>query len=122
MKKCLALFLILFCMVALVACNNNINDNGNDNGCDIIKQAYFRGKVIEVYDTSCLIEVTDTGNQQFAIGNKVVVNTDVDGCPQYAVGDYLRVVFDGKVAKSYPPQILSVYNIHKTDEIGNNID
>ena len=32
-----------------------------------------------------------------------------------AVGDIVCVLYDGKVAESYPPQILSVYSINKVD-------
>ncbi len=32
-----------------------------------------------------------------------------------AVGDRVRVLYDGKVAESYPPQILSVYSINKVE-------
>ena len=32
-----------------------------------------------------------------------------------SVGDRVRVLYDGKVAESYPPQILSVYSINKVE-------
>ncbi len=88
---------------------------------DIIAKAYFYGRVVEIYDGSCLLTVTDTGNQQFGVGNKVVVHTLSVDCPEYAVGDYLRIVFDGTIAESYPPQIFRVYEIQKTNSNGSNI-
>lgn len=112
MKKCLALLLTLVCLVTLVACNTK-----NDEG-----QAYFVGKVIEVYEKSCLVEVTNNGNQHLTLGDEVVVNTNIENCPTYAVGDYLRIEFDGTMAESYPPQILKVYAIDKTDSTGNSIE
>ncbi len=111
MKRYLALLLTLFCVVALVACNT-VED---------AEQAYFVGKVIEKYEASCLLEVTNNGNQYFASGDAVVVNTNVEGCPDYSVGDFLRVGFDGTVAESYPLQIPKVFSIDKTDEMGNAI-
>ena len=40
----------------LVACNNNEQEQNN------AQPAFFVGKVIEIYDSACLIEVTDDGN------------------------------------------------------------
>lgn len=81
--------------------------NGKYDG----EQAYFKGKVIEKYENNCLVEVTDNGNQRFMLSDKVVVKTDIEGCPDYAVGDYLKIEFDGMVAESYPMQILNVFSI-----------
>lgn len=112
MKKIIALLLTLVCLATLVACN--INDEKG--------QPYFIGKVIEVYEESCLLEVTNNGNQHLASGDVVVVNTNIENCPTYAVGDFMRIEFDGTMAESYPPQILKVYSIDKTDGIGNSIE
>ena len=49
----------------------------------------------------------------YVLGDKVVVNTDVLNCPSFDVDDYLRISFDGKMALSYPPQVLCVYSIKK---------
>lgn len=87
-----------------------------------IEHSYFVGKVIEKYEKSCLILVTDTGNQRFMSSDKVVVNTDVGNCPDYAVDDYLRIEFDGVVAESYPLQILGVFAVEKTDSAGQVIE
>ena len=125
MKRFFALCLALLCVLALVACSEAdeaIEANATtDGGNDIVEVAYFIGKVVEVYDTTALLEVSDSGNQDFAIGDKVVVNTAIEGAPAFAVGDYLRVVFDGKIAKSYPPQVFNVFSIYKTDEQGKHI-
>ena len=90
----------------LVACNSN------DEGSDILNP-YFTGKVIEIYEKGCLLEVNDIGNGNFAVGDKVQVNTDILSCPEYTVGDFLRISFDGKVAQSYPPQITKVFMVSK---------
>ncbi len=86
--------------------------NGMYNG----EKAYFKGKVIEKYENSCLVMVTDNGNQRFMSSDKVVVKTDIEGCPDYAVGDYLKIEFDGMVAESYPMQILNVFSITSESE------
>ena len=54
--------------------------------------------------------------------NKIVVSTNfLEGfgyksdISNIKVGDRVRVLYDGKVAESYPPQILSVYQIHEIE-------
>ena len=89
---------------------------------DVADSAYFCGQVLEKYESSCLMEVIDNGNQYFKDGDLVMVNTNIDGCPQYGVGDYLRIIYDGMVAESYPPQIFHVFSIHKTDVQGIDIN
>ncbi len=112
MKKIVTLLLSLVCLIALVACNAK----------DDKEKVYFVGKVIEVYEGRCLLEVTNNGNQGIASGDVVVVNTSIENCPTYAVGDFLRIECDGTMALSYPPQILRVYDIDKTDAMGNSIE
>ena len=106
MKRLLALILLLICAALFAACS------AEDPGSDILNP-YFTGRVIEKYETSCLMEVTDTGNGNFFVGETLVVSTNIDKCPDFAVGDDLTVVFDGKVALSYPAQVLNVYQISK---------
>ncbi|MBQ8741965.1 MAG: hypothetical protein IJZ03_01200 [Clostridia bacterium] len=123
MKKYFALLLIVSCIVGLFSCGekNGKSDDADDDRNDIITQAYFCGRVIEINGNSCLMEVTDTGNQSFNIGDPVVVNTDVGGCPEYGVGDLLRIVFDGTVAESYPMQIFGVVAVYRIDSEGKTV-
>ena len=109
MKKLLATTFIIMCLLTLIACNSN------EEGQDILNP-YFTGKVIEIQENRCLVEVTDTGNGNFTIDDKVVVNTDIKDCPQFDIGDYLTISFDGKVALSYPPQVLRVFKISKVSK------
>lgn len=129
MKKCLALLLTLVCLVTLVACNANSDDQSQNNA----KPAYFIGKVTETYEAACLVEVTNNGNYgNLAVGTAVQVSTNIENCPEYAVGDYLRIEFDGTVAETYPLQVLHVLSIvqfdetvatsDKTDSTGNSIE
>ena len=107
MRKFFALALVLLCVFSVVSCD----DSGND-----ILEPYFTGRVLEKHEKSCLIEVTDIGNCGFYVGEKLIASTDIKGCPNYSVGDFLKVSFDGKVALSYPGQILSVTNIDLVSE------
>lgn len=120
MKRILSIIFILSCLCLLVACNSDGTAVLNDEWDT--QNPYFTGKVIEVYENGCFLEVTDIGNGNFRVGNKVQVHTDIPTCPKYAVGDFLRISFDGKVAKSYPPQVTNVFSIIKTDENGNRVE
>ena len=108
MRKLLLLLFIPICFITLVACQANNGINNSDN-------PYFTGKVTEIYNESCLVEVTNTGNGNFEIGNTVQIHTRISNCPSFDAGDYLIITFDGKVAYSYPPQIPNVLSISKVE-------
>jgi hypothetical protein len=112
MKKVLLVGLALACLLALGACQKAPGELDT-------KKPYFTGKVIEILDKGCLMEVTHSGNGTFPIGEKVIVNTNIQNAPKFGVGDHLRISFDGKVALSYPGQVLGVYSVTKTDANGN---
>ena len=124
MKKYLSIFLVLFCLFALCACKSTtpdpvpttspISSTSPDSQVDALKP-YFTGKVLEIYDGTSLLEVTDGGNENFYIGMTVVVNTNVAKCPDFAVGDLLTVSFDGTVTLSLPPRVLNVFQISKSE-------
>lgn len=122
MKRCLALLISLICILSLVACNGqdtHIDDPSQNNA----KPAYFVGKVTEIYEAGCLLEVTDEGNYgRLAVGTAIQVSTSIENCPDYNVGDYLRIEFDGTVAETYPLQVLHVLGIDKTDSAGKSIE
>ena len=108
MKKATTLLLVLFCItVMLTACQAESPDPSDKP----VDQHYFSGRVIEAYGASCLVEVTDMGNQHFKLGDRLVIHTNIENCPAYSEGDSLKIVFDGMVAESYPPQILKVFEI-----------
>ena len=114
MKRAFILILALLCALSLVACSKDKGDGvENDVGDEPLTDYYFTGRVLEIYETRCLLEVTDTGNGNFTVGDTIIVNTSIENCPKYDIGDSLTVVFDGKVALSYPAQVLAVYRIIK---------
>ena len=112
MKKLLLICAVLACLAVLSACNQSPSELDTQN-------PYFTGKVIEIEERGCLMEVTHTGNGNFYVGERIIVNTNIRGCPNYRVGDHLRISFDGKVALSLPGQVLNVYSVVKTDASGN---
>ena len=108
MKRIIAFFLVILCVLAFVSCDEEHEE--------ITDQAYFYAEVVEKHEKSCLVVVTELGNQSFFVGDEIIVNTDIEKCPEYDVGDCLRIVFDGAVAESYPLQIHKVSEIHVTDK------
>lgn len=113
MKKILLTCLAAACILAICACQKKPQEPLDT------ENPYFTGKVIEILDKGCLMEVTHSGNGTFPIGEKIIVNTNIENCPKFGVGDHLRISFDGKVALSYPGQVLNVYSVTKTDANGN---
>jgi hypothetical protein len=113
-KRLLAMVLVLALMIGFTSCNvvKDVESESKPN---------FIGKVIEKYDNSCLVEVVEAKDNYPAKGTEVVVNTDIDDCPQYNVGDFIKIVYNGEIAESYPLQIFNVYEVIKVDENGNEI-
>lgn len=118
MKKNLVFLLVVVCLLSFVGCKASTEAQQPDtqpsqtqkSEYDIL-EPYFTGKVLEKMDGSCLVEVTDTGNGNFAVGQQVLVHINMPGCPEYGVGASLIISFDGKMTCSLPPQIVGV-NIH----------
>ena len=121
MKKILSILFIMACFLTFIACDSNDETPNQGQEFDTTNP-YFVGRVIEIYEDRTLVEVTDTGNGHLVVGDTVLVNTNVEDCPDFDVGDHLRVSFDGKVALSLPAQILGVISIHVTDSNGNQIE
>lgn len=113
MKRCVALLLLL-CTVLLTSCSG-----GAEPQPDVLNQPHFRGRVVEVYDTGYLLQVTDAGDGSVALESSVMVETDAG---RYAVGDYLQIIFDGTVTKRYPPQILGISALYQTDAAGKRLN
>lgn len=110
MKKYISILLILTFVFVISSCE--MNEGGTDMDEN---NPYFIGKVVEKYESSCLLEVTDIGNGHFYEGGLVVVHTNVKSCPEYSIGDNLLISFDGRAAQSYPPQVFNVFSITKVE-------
>lgn len=108
MKKFLSLILSLVFIVSFSSCKTI------DKVQDVVKPN-FVGKVVEKYDNSCLVEVASNEDSYPTIGEKVMVNTNIDDCPQYEVGDFIKITYNGEIAESYPLQIHHVYSVSIVD-------
>ena len=110
MKKFLAVLFVLLAVFACVGCNGGvISCYGNE--ADVPHM--IEGEVLEVATGSITIKT------ELYDGLGIVVSTRfVEGYGSRSdvgnikVGDYVRVLYDGRVAESYPPQILTVYSIN----------
>ncbi|MBE5737071.1 MAG: hypothetical protein E7348_01585 [Clostridiales bacterium] len=102
MKKIFLVILSIICCFALFGCNKEEQHD--------ILNPYFTGKVLELNEKGYLVEVVDSGNGCFSVGEKVQVNVP---STKFSVDDKIIISFDGKVALSIPPQISSVTNISK---------
>ena len=124
MKRMLVLLLTFVCLAILVACNPNSDISNDTTPLNNEKTRYFVGKVTEVWESGCQLEVTDVGNcgENFEIGAAVDVKTTLENCPQYTVGDYLRIEFEGIVAGNEEPYyVMCPTVIAKTDSNGNSL-
>ena len=79
------------------------------------KPACIIGIVTEKYENSCLLEITDNVHSPLNLNDLVVVNTNISNCPNFEVGDSLKIEFDGTMTKSNPPQIFNTLIIEKID-------
>lgn len=113
MKKLLTILLCIVSLVAFMGCNLGDRVNIDEN------TPYFTGKVIEIEQDRCLLQITNEGNQYLAKDTTVYVNTSIKDCPDFEVGDYLTVTFSGAVGLSLPPIVFSVLKIQKTTADGN---
>lgn len=93
-------------------------------GCSISnpkQQSYFNASVLEVNDNSIMVECTKEFNSGITVGEKVSVATETvvaAAMPEMAIGDSIRVVFNGDVMESFPLQIGTVFSIYLLDETG----
>ena len=110
MKRLLPLILALACMLSLSACG------GEPGG-----QAYFNATVLAVNEGSAELECTDKLTSGISAGERFTISTDTassGGAPELAVGDAVRVVFDGLIMESYPIQLGTIFAIYLLDENG----
>lgn len=75
----------------------------------------FIAKILEVNDTYLLVEVTDSGNSGISVGAEVDVTTNIENCPDFEVGEYARVVFNGEVMEKDPLALGTVFALSKFD-------
>lgn len=118
MKKCFSLLLVILVILACAGCDGggviSCYDESTDGDADV--PYMIEGEVLSVSSGSVTIKT------ELYDGLGIVVSTRfVEGygyksdLENINIGDRVRVLYDGKVAESYPPQILLVYSICKSE-------
>lgn len=99
MKKLIALFFTLVCVLTLVSCNNR------SMNYIISNEPSITGIVKKTYENTILIE---NANGEYCVSLNV---ENGDSMSTFNIGDEVVVYYDGYVAESYPMQINTVYAI-----------
>ena len=96
MKKYLVLFLVILCIFSLVACGKAEQEG---------PPYYFIGEVMEIYESegTFLVKATDYCNYEFN-SDYVIIHESALG-PRYAIGDSLKIKFNGVFLETDPPQL-----------------
>lgn len=117
MKKMLSFVMVLACILTLSGCDKEPSKDPSDEK----GQTYFNATFLELNDDSVKVECTQSFNSGISVGEEVCVSTDVEatsGAPELAIGDDIRIVFNGDVMESYPLQIGTVFAVYFLDENG----
>lgn len=121
MNRFLSLALLLAMTAALSGCEGGpVYGEEPLNGV----QRAVQGQVLAVEKDCLHLRITDGGDCGLSVDSEAVASTQVlspEGCPQLEVGRPVQVVFDGKMAETYPAQLGKVFAIYRLDEEGNRI-
>ena len=99
MKKPIALFLVLLCLLGLAGCSNR------SMNYIIANEPNITGVVKEANENAILIE-NETGEYWVSLNVE-----NEDSMTYFSIGDKVVVYYDGNIAESYPMQINTVYAI-----------
>ncbi len=121
MKKVILIFSLIALILILAACSTDRQDDtntntssqtvsGNESDVYVPDTHTFTGRVLSIEDGMILVH---NDEENSAISPQVYVNVSQFPELELKKGDKVRVVFNGQVAQSYPPQILGVISITK---------
>ncbi len=126
MKKAILFLLIISIIFLFVSCKNaEEKENRSDisqssdsstgesrpaSGGIIPDSHVFTGEILSVEKGMILVSPDELNS---AISPQVFVNVSQFSDIEFKKGERVRVVFNGQVAQSYPPQILGVISITK---------
>ncbi len=92
---------------------------GKDPATDLGGEDFFDGKVLEVGESSILVECTACDSGLISVGTQVYVSTETlsaEGGMELSAGDSVRVVHSGAVMETYPLQLETVYAIYLNEK------
>ena len=116
MKKIICLIICILLLIVCVACTAQVENEDKSttsgteqNSSTIIPDKHiFTGEVLSVEKGMILVSPDE---QNSAISPEVFVNVSQFSELKFEKGDRVKVIFNGQVAQSFPPQILGVINI-----------
>ena len=106
MKKNMAAFIVMSCLLGLGGCKKDMNDIIDDEPC-------VRGVVSETSDAYIVIEVNED-DDLYKDYSRILVSFEVeneDSITDFTIGDEVAVYYNGTIEQSLPPQINHVYAI-----------
>ena len=114
MKKYLVVLLAVLMVFVCVGCDRGvISCYGDETDSDADIRFMIEGEVFAVSTGSITIRTELYGGTGIVVSTRFVEGygskSDVENVK---VGDFVCVLYDGRVAESYPPQILTVYSIN----------
>ncbi len=116
MKRILPLFLALCLALPLFGCAQG-EKLPDGNG-----QVFFNATVLEVYEGGgCLVEPSRDEEAVLRSADQITLGGDTlegNGLTNLAVGDAIRIAYDGTILETYPAQLATVYSVYLLDENG----
>lgn len=82
------------------------------------EEAYFHAIILEIQEQSILVQPLE-GEEELQSADLISVSKNVkseEEVPDLKIGDQVKVVYDGRIAESYPAQIHQVYGIYRIDQ------
>ena len=121
MKKWIAFVFAFVCLLGSGGCNSNKDIPFDETG------AFFIAKVVEIKETTMLVEVTYKGNCGVSEGDQVSIPTEkiagiLDSDPSIVTDNYVRIEFDGSLMETYPLKLGEVFKIDVTNADGVSIE
>lgn len=85
------------------------------------KNVFFNAQVLEVKEKSIIVK-PDAESDEFKSADMFSVAVNFEDIPKIKKGDKIRIVYNGKIAESYPAQIsaLGVYLLGENGEVVSN--
>lgn len=103
MKKLIIILCIMVLALGMAACEKEVP----------ITNVTFSGEIIEIQESSAIIEVFE-GEAIRSSGDKVSIDISQND-DTFAVGDIVKVTYDGSVMESYPLQV-NVIKLEKVEK------
>ena len=109
MKKAILILGILVILISLIACRQT-DTPANESIPSKTETYSFFATVLDVSDHSLLVQPSEDSNERKS-SDKISLSFEGKTESIPAVGDTVKIFYDGTIAESYPAQIFQVYRI-----------